>query len=171
MPNHQTNRLRIFHIAAGLAAMVILTVGCSSCGPRMREQISIQPYRGKMPDAPKGTIPFKALRGSKNSPKTDANVKAVSKASQVDDGHIFYGYYCRMCHGVKGDGNGPVGESYVPKPADLSQPAIRKLPDDELSRRMLHGLGHDPVMEQTVPIERRKPIVGYIRTFGADRLM
>ncbi|MHB1458658.1 MAG: c-type cytochrome [Armatimonadota bacterium] len=95
-------------------------------------------------------------------------MKVVSKSSQVDDGRIFYGYYCRMCHGVQGDGNGPVGESYVPKPADLSQPAIRKLTDDELTRRMLHGRGHDPVMEQTVPLERRKPIVEYVRTLSTD---
>lgn len=148
--------------------LIILTAACSSCGPRMKEQISIQPYRGKVPDVPKNTIPFKTLLGSIN-PQKSKQEKPISKASQLDDGRIFYGYYCRMCHGAKGDGNGPVGESYVPKPADLSQPAIQKLTDDELSYHMLHGPGHDPVMKQTVPLERRKSIIMYIRSFGSKK--
>lgn len=159
----------IFHITVKLIVLTILTIACSSCGPRMKEQISIQPYKSKMPESPKNTIPFKALPGSTALKSPKAAEETTSKVSKLDDGRIFYGYYCRMCHGVKGDGNGLVGESYVPKPADLSQPAVQKLSDDELTNRMIHGPGHDPVMQQTVPLERRKSIIMYIRTFGANK--
>ena len=41
-------------------------------------------------------------------------------------GRIYYGYYCLMYHGEDGNGEGPVGASYVPLPTGLtSHPCSR----------------------------------------------
>lgn len=126
---------------------------CASCGPRMNRQISVQPYKQRMPTMPVGTVPTTGHFAT----------GTVPAAGNVKDGRIYYGYYCLMCHGEKGDGNGPVGESYVPKPADLTAPATAGLSDDQLTQRMLHGNGHDPIMSQTVLPEYRQPLVAYVR--------
>ena len=89
-----------------------------------------------------------------------------ANATNLHNGKIYYGYYCLMCHGPKGDGNGPVGQSYVPKPTDLSSPRLIGITDGELYRRMLHGEGHDPVLDQTVQPAHRWPLVLYVRTFS-----
>lgn len=141
---------------------------CSSCGPRMRDQISIQPYERQMPGMPAGSVPTRgriqtltALQVNQPNPlqPTQANIKR---------GELYYGHYCRMCHGPKGDGDGPVGESYVPKPTDLTSEAVTGLTDGQVYARMLTGTGHSPVMVGTVPPGQRWPIVLYVRSL-ADR--
>lgn len=136
----------------------------------MRVQPAIQPYEQRMPSAPVGTVP--------TSGGVQATVLQQSKLTKnplparpayVRNGRIFYGYYCRMCHGPAGDGNGAVGESYNPKPADLSSSRVKSLSDGELYLRMLTGVGHEPVMIQTVPPDQRWPLVMYVRTFGKRR--
>jgi mono/diheme cytochrome c family protein len=87
-------------------------------------------------------------------------------SANVDNGRIYYGYYCLMCHGENGDGNGPVGQSYVPKPTDLSTTAVTGMTDGELYNAMLRGVGHDPVLIQTALPEHRWPLVLYVRKFS-----
>ena len=140
---------------------------CSSCGPHMIEQQSIQPYQQTVPNMPSGTVPTRGRletltvqqsKLAKNPlPNTPVNLK---------NGRIYYGYYCLMCHGNAGDGDGAVGASYVPKPTDLSSPAVAALSDGELYQRMLIGIGHDPVMTETVAPSQRWPLVMYVRTFA-----
>lgn len=162
-PSASMHRLPRFGM---MAAVLTVTALCASCGPRMREQISIQPYRQAMPTAPRGAVP---IQGRLESLAAKRPVSSRQRPELLDDGRIFYGYYCKMCHGAKGDGNGPVGESFVPKPADLTSPTIRGLTDDALYRRMLHGVGHDPVMSQTVLLEHRRPIVLYVRSLSGRK--
>ena len=50
-----------------------------------------------------------------------------------DRGRVYYNYYCVFCHGDNGQGDGPVGYSYMPAPTDLHAPKIvadvRRRPD------------------------------------------
>jgi hypothetical protein len=142
----------------------------TSCGPRMYDQASIRPYSREMPAMPAGTTPSKgrsvtlALKAS----ETSKNPLPATKEN-IGDGRIYYGYYCLMCHGEKGDGDGPVGQSYIPKPADLSSPAVKALSDGQLYRKMLTGVGHDPVMIETVLPDHHWPLVLYVRTFAKSQ--
>jgi len=139
-------------------------LACASCGPHMNQQISIKPYSRKMPTMSPGTVPTTGRLDTWTLSQTKLTKSPIEKNSAViSDGRVYYGYYCLMCHGEIGDGNGPVGQSFIPKPTDLRAQAIKKLSDGELYRRMLQGNGHDPVMTQTVPPEHRWPIVLYMR--------
>ncbi len=150
-----------------LVPACLCALSLASCGPHMIGQQSLKPYKQEMPAMAPGTVPTAGslatltLRESKLS----KNPVPASKLN-LTNGRIFYGYYCLQCHGENGDGNGPVGQSYVPKPADLSSAAIAHLPDGQVYYRMLHGIGHDPVMDQTVPPRQRWPLVLYVRTFA-----
>ncbi len=145
--------------------LCVLACVCVSCGPRMVTQVSEKPYKSKMPDMPIGTVPTSGRVATLTWNQSTLKTNPVPRTRKtVDDGRIYYGYYCLMCHGKTGDGNGPVGQSYMPKPADLTSPAVAKLTDGQLYDRMLHGPGHDPVMAQTVLPEQRWPLVHYIRS-------
>jgi len=133
----------------------------------MMNQVSVKPYDRPMPDMPAGVVPTTGRLATLTQRESQAKVNPVQRTpAVVSNGKIFYGYYCLMCHGENGDGNGPVGEAYVPKPTDLTSPAVTRLTDGQLYSRMLHGTGHDPVMSQTVLPEHRWPLVHYLRTMS-----
>ncbi|MDO8588176.1 MAG: cytochrome C [Armatimonadota bacterium] len=132
----------------------------------MNIQRSIKPYEIQMPRQPVGSVPTTGTLQTLTAQQSKlAKSPVPPTAVNLANGKIYYGYYCLMCHGEKGDGDGPVGQSYVPKPTDLSSQAIAAMNDGELYRRMLSGTGHDPVMSQTVLPEHRWPLVMYLRSF------
>lgn len=145
----------------------VIALGLSSCAPHMYNQPSLRPYKQQLPPMPAGTTPIRgrSVTFVEQQAKLAKNPVAATPAS-VENGRIYYGYYCLMCHGEKGDGDGPVGQSYVPKPADLGSPAVAKLNDGQLYRKMLTGTGHEPVMIDTVLPDHRWPLVAYVRTFA-----
>lgn len=155
-------------------AMIVLAclcaLACVSCGPHMTQQPSVQPYDRKLPLMPTGTVPttggIRALTIQQSKLTTNP---LPATLLNVHNGETYYGYYCLMCHGSKGDGNGAVGESYVPKPTDMASPTVTSLTDGQLYYAMLNGVGHSPVLEQTVAPEQRWPLVLYVRTFATRR--
>jgi len=133
----------------------------------MRVQPSIQPFEQRMPDMPKGVVPITGRTQKADIAVTDKSVNPLpATAENMKAGRIYYGYYCVMCHGMDGDGNGPVGQAYAPKPADLRSV---KLSDGEYYQKMLTGTGHSPVMEQTVLPEHRWALVLYAQGLAGSK--
>lgn len=146
---------------------VICALSCASCGPHMRIQASIKPYEQKMPNAPVGTVPTRGRLQTYTALQSASAANPLTPNPTVlSNGRIYYGYYCVMCHGADGRGNGPVGQSYVPKPTDLTSASVTGMTDGRLYRGMLSGVGHSPVMDQTVLPEHRWPLVLYVRTLS-----
>jgi mono/diheme cytochrome c family protein len=149
-----------------LAGGLLLALA-ASCGPHMDRQVSLRPYKRELPPMPAHTVP---TTGADRVPTAAeaAGLKNPQPASPetVAAGQRYYGYYCAQCHGPDGRGQVPVGESYDPRPADLTDPRLRALSDGELYRRMLTGRGHDPVMPSTVSPDRRWAIVDFLRSLS-----
>jgi mono/diheme cytochrome c family protein len=133
----------------------------------MDRQPSIRPHEQAMPPMPEGTVSRDGV-DPLAAASPEALVSPPAGAETLSRGKEYYGYYCRMCHGPDGRGETPVGEAYHPRPADLSAPGVQRLADAQLYRRMLTGVGHDPVLTTTVPRDRRWPIVRHVRTLAAD---
>ena len=152
-----------------LALFAVVAAGVSSqpfsCFPRMRNTPSIKPFEQRMPDMPPNLVPFSGapkLPVSKEQAAIVPNpVKPTSAA--INLGRIYYGYYCIQCHGPEARGDGTVGRSYVPEPPDLTTPKVRSMSDGALAWAMVMGLGHEPVMDATAPLERRWYIVAFVR--------
>jgi mono/diheme cytochrome c family protein len=139
--------------------------------PHMKYQAHLRSYDAQMPLPPDGAVPVKASGyevPTTQQAKSLKNLLAGPSPADLARGQTYYGYYCLMCHGDQGAGDGPVGESYVPRPADLRTPRVAGLSDGELLRAMLTGYGHeDPdgksVLGHTVPPEHRWYLVAYVR--------
>lgn len=153
--------LRITCISLLTCAMA---AALTSCGPRMREQPNIHAYDRRMPVMPANAVP---TSGALADIESTLIAPPPPGPNDLANGKIYYGYYCLMCHGARGDGNGPVGESYLPKPSDLTISPITSYNDVEVYSKMLHGVGHDPVMSETVPPDQRWPIVRFVRSLGS----
>jgi mono/diheme cytochrome c family protein len=150
-------------LLAGLAT----ALGAGACGPRMRTTPGLRPFEEQMPQLPPGTVPREG-RAPMPSPDQAAGLVNPLPASRevLAAGERYYGYYCQHCHGSDGRGRTPVGESYNPEPTDLGGLSVARMRDGELYRGMLLGVGHEPVLEATVPRDRRWPIVAYVRSLG-----
>jgi hypothetical protein len=139
-------------------------------GPEMKDQPHIRAYQAVMPPTPEGSVPLR--NPAATMPTTQQAQELVRGLPASDEsiarGKVYYRYYCVFCHGDAGDGRGPVGESYVPPPADLRTAKARGLSDGELLRAMLLGVGHEPVLARVVPELHRPYLVLYVRQFAAQ---
>src|SRR5271167_1330960 len=64
-------------------------------------------------------------------------VASTAAADQVERGRLLYMRNCASCHGVKGDGHGPVAALLKTPPADLRLLSLRygnPLPEDQIAR-------------------------------------
>ena len=134
-------------------------------GPRMTVQHHVRDFQMIMPGraagtatvVPPDTLPLAAEASGLESPlQADAGTLARAR--------VYYHYYCVFCHGDNGDGDGPVGRSYTPRPADLRSRKIAGYGDGELLRSMLTGIGHEPVLARVVPPEHRWYLVLFVRS-------
>jgi len=151
-----------------LLLIVVMALGGSVLylmfsGPRMRVQPKLRPQQALMPVLPQGTIPVfpvgaSPLPAGQNPPADTERTRRIGRAH--------YANYCGFCHGKTGRGDGPVGQSYVPVPTDLTAPAVQDLSDGDLYRRMLTGVGHAPVLNEAVDPNAAWHIVRYVRSLG-----
>jgi mono/diheme cytochrome c family protein len=142
----------------------LLTGGCGLF-PRMTDQEAIKPYEQDMPALSANLVPVSGGDVIPTPEKARALANPVkASAEATDTGRVYYGYYCRHCHGATGDSRTPVGDSYVPMPTRLDSARVQAMTDGELYRAMLLGQGHEPVMKSTVSPERRWHIAHFIRT-------
>lgn len=138
-------------------------LGLASCGPHMERQSGLRPYKTELPEMPAGTVP---QGGIAELPAADATNPVAATAENLALGKRYYGYYCAHCHGADGKGQVPVGQSYDVSPRDLTAAQVQGMKDGELYRRMLTGVGHEPVMAATVAEGRRWYVVLWVRAMG-----
>jgi len=139
-------------IVAGIIVSLLLS------GPRMKHHPSLEAYEAELQQPPEDAVAFnrQAINPSEiEIPEATENNMARAK--------IYYNYYCVFCHGENGEGHGPVGQSYVPVPANLHADSIQNKSKIALYQAIFTGPGHEPVLERVVKPEHRKYILMYIR--------
>jgi mono/diheme cytochrome c family protein len=134
-------------------------------GPRMRIQPNIRAFQAVMPPTPQGAVPVEDPLPP--LPTTREAMDLVNPLAMDEKtlawGRVYYGYYCAFCHGSQGRGDGPVGESYLPTPANLQSARVQAMSDGELLLAMLSGTGHKAVLRRVVRPEYRWYLVSYVR--------
>jgi cytochrome c553 len=151
---------------AALVLVALLGVILSGCDyGRMYDQDVVKTYGRKMPDMDARTIPvedgFQRLVSA--DPGSLKNPLQYSKSS-IEQGAQAYSYYCVHCHGPKADGNGTVGQSFVPLPTNLSSQPVQDQSDGELYAKIRLGFKRHPQLFTTVSDEDAWAVVIYIRS-------
>ena len=142
--------------------------------PHMKYQAHLRAYDAQMPLPPDGAVPITPSGyevPTTQQAKSLKNPLTSPSAADFARGQVYYQYYCVFCHGDQGDGQGLVGESYVPRPADLRTPRVQGMSDGQLLRAMLTGYGHEApdgksVLGYTIPPEHRWYLLTYVRELG-----
>ncbi len=157
----------------GAIAILVAVLGAISVGyllfvgPRMRTQPNIRSFQARMPLTPPGVVPVRDPVPRLPSLLEVKNLKNPLKPTKenIARGKVYYTYYCSFCHGDTGRGDGPVGQSYTPKPTDLNSPEIKSYSDGRLLHAILAGPGHEPVLHRVILPDHRWYLVLYTRQF------
>lgn len=105
-------------------------------------------------------------------PVTATNSQAnpvLPDAKSIAAGHVLYTNYCVPCHGVFGKGDGPVGLTLNPRPADLSYHAIPGVHTDaQLFEWITNGFpgSRMPAWKNVISDTDRWNLVNFIRTLA-----
>lgn len=144
--------------ATGVYLVLIMT------GPDMKVQQSLTSYDARMPVVSRKSVP---VASGLFFPSERQDGKAAMP--NMKRGKFAYDAYCVFCHGEKGDGEGPVGQSFDPAPGDMRTDKVRAMDDQALLRAMLTGNGHDPVLRRVVPPDDRPSLALYVRALVQGR--
>lgn len=64
---------------------------------------------------------------------------------KFEQGKNLYNNKCQLCHGMKGDGNGPAGSFLSPKPTDFTNPKFWQNDDEKkIAETIMNGKGEMP---------------------------
>lgn len=129
-------------------------------GPHMISQPHVRAYEPPMLAPPPGVEPV-ASSAALPQPVPDETAVSPLPPTQrnIAAGKVYYQYYaCLACHGADGRGDGPVGESFVPKPTDLTDAKYRRYSDGQLLQAILNSPGHKPLISGA---DRMPPVFEY----------
>ena len=118
-----------------------------------------------MPDMPAGTVPVDGGLQFLKSSKAEALKNPLPQtAGIIEQGETQYEYFCVMCHGPNHDGQGTVGQSFSPLPANLKSPYVQTQGDGSLFKKISLGFQRHPPMAYTVSEEDRWALMHFLRT-------
>ena len=87
----------------------------------------------------------------------------ASSPGSLERGRQLYEVHCLVCHGAQGQGDGPVGQKFVPQPMDLRVDYVQFQPDGQLYYTISHGSIVMPYYRQAILAEDRWNLVNYIK--------
>ncbi len=140
-------------------------LGCDYA--RMKEQEAIRTYQEKLPEMPRKTVPLVGgVQEIKDMDPGKMKNPLPQDQASLQRGRDGYGYYCVMCHGPKGDGQGTVGQSFSPLPTDLRGSPVQNQNDGRLFFTITFGFRRHPSLGFMVAEEDRWAIIYYIRSLS-----
>ncbi|MEW6074035.1 MAG: cytochrome c [Planctomycetota bacterium] len=88
----------------------------------------------------------------------------------LERGRKLFGYYCWTCHGLEGDGDGPiVGPDRFPAPPSLHTETARGFPDGRLYHVITRGQNKMPSYRDKFAPDERWAIIHYVRALQRAR--
>ncbi|MFB3885697.1 MAG: cytochrome c [Thermodesulfobacteriota bacterium] len=89
------------------------------------------------------------------------NIKTM-EASEYEAGRKIYENSCQICHGVRGDGNGPAAAAFNPKPANFTNPNFWQQKDVEKLIANTIEKGHGMMPPVGLKPNEIKAVIEYI---------
>jgi mono/diheme cytochrome c family protein len=134
--------------------------------------MEIQPSYKQMDDplpVPERSIP---IEGAVVIP----GMGAPENPTEVDDASIVRGrelfvINCQMCHGVTGEGTGPIAPFLIHfKPANLTSDVVQAKSDGSIFLTITNGLeGRMPPLNENLTVSERWDVVNFVRTLKAEK--
>jgi len=135
---------------------------------RMWETPAVRPHEQKLLVMETGVIPFKDGEGAYKCQKGEDIISPFGSddPNVIESGKSLYFTYCAQCHGKQFDGNGTVGQSFIPIPKDLRGKKIQAMPEGVLFKSISYGVpgGRQPPLATTIDISDRWKIIAFLKS-------
>jgi len=128
----------------------------------MEIQPSYRPMEDPLP-VPERSIP---VEGAAYIPNMGApeNPSTVDEAS-LTRGAELYAIHCQMCHGVAGEGNGPIAPFLANRPANITSEVVQSKSDGSFFLSISNGVdGRMPALNENLTVSERWDVVNFLRT-------
>jgi mono/diheme cytochrome c family protein len=132
----------------------------------MEIQPSYRPMEDPLPP-PERSIP---IEGAIAIPGMGAPENPTpSDEASLARGKELYTINCQMCHGVTGQGNGPIAPFLINfKPANLTSELVQSKSDGSIFLTISNGLeGRMPALNENLTVSERWDVVNFLRTLIA----
>ena len=98
------------------------------------------------------------------------NPAAADEAS-IARGKELFTINCQMCHGVTGEGNGPISAFLTNfRPANLTSEVVQSKSDGSIFLTISNGLeGRMPALNENLTVSERWDVVNYVRTLKLQK--
>lgn len=128
----------------------------------MEIQPSYRPMENPLPP-PESSIPIEGAiiipgMGAPENP-TEADQSSITRGGEL------FRINCQMCHGVTGEGNGPIAPFLANKPANLTSNIVQSKSDGSFFLTITNGiLGRMPPLNENLTVPERWDVVNFVRT-------
>jgi mono/diheme cytochrome c family protein len=134
--------------------------------PATRNGMTLQvPVRGTIP---RGFMPMhfdSSAADAERAGRELSNPHARNPAAAAQ-GRRQYETFCLVCHGARGEGDGPL-VPLIPNPPAFASARVRAMPAGQLFHVITFGSGRMPSYRSQVPADERWLIVSYVQTLQA----
>ncbi len=164
----KSNSINSVRLAAMIVLLTLSICSLSGCDyARMRDDEAVQAYNQEFPQMPKRAIPVDGGTWVQRDANPQTLVNTLPQTPEVVAlGAERYRFYCIQCHGPRADGNGTVGQSFYPLPADLPGKKVQDQSDGELFYKIRFGFLRHPPLYSTATDEETWAVIRYIRTLA-----
>src|SRR5206468_13034601 len=131
--------------------------------PATRNCMTLQtPVRGTIP---RGFLPLHYTNTAADAERAGRELSNpyAHVPSAVEQGHRQYETFCQVCHGARGDGDGPI-VPLIPNPPAYSSERVRAMPAGRLFHVMTYGSGRMPCYASQLPASDRWRIATLVDT-------
>lgn len=161
-----SSRNRIGASLRWLAAIGVLGFGLSGCGGGSDETAAPE-------STPGATAPEPTPSAPAPEPAPEPEPVAVAGGGDVAAGKALYATYCASCHGMTGNGDGPVSAGLDPKPAKHTNgDYMNQLSHEHLVKVLKEGgpaVGKSPLMAPwggTLSDAQIEDVIAYVRSLA-----
>ena len=135
---------------------------------RMRETPAVKPHEDPILVQETGIVPIHGGDALYRTAPANTLISPLNMTAPdvVARGKALYLVYCAQCHGYDYDGNGSVGQSFQPLPADLRSSAVQTKLEGELFKSISYGVrdGRQPALDTTILPDDRWHIIAFVQS-------
>ncbi len=137
---------------------------------KMNFDDAVNPYQISLPAMPEGTVPVDGgIAIVRNTNPRDLHNPLPFNSDSVAHGGWVYKNFCIQCHGPQQHGDGTVGQSFAPMPADWHTSRVQDQSDGDLFVKISLGYLRMPPLYSTVAPEDRWYVIHFLRSVGKTR--
>jgi mono/diheme cytochrome c family protein len=143
--------------AASLLLPLVMTGLLTGCSQDMQDQPSYQAQEAPRRHSPLGSVPRNSREVAVHPELSQRPVEAGARLFHIN---------CAHCHGVQGEGDGPVASFLKERPVNLKSDEVRAMSDQTLYRIVTDGKDMMPSFQGELSVEERLQVARFVASLS-----